>query len=130
MNKMHLAKSIREGFERYFDFSGRTSRATFWDWVLFVFFTNLAAAILDGLVFNATTVNFGLIPSAGTPLFELAIYLLLLFPNLTMMTRRLRDAGLSPFWVLLVLLPGVGLIILLIMSTQRGPEDKKPSEIF
>jgi uncharacterized membrane protein YhaH (DUF805 family) len=38
---------------RYFDFSGRSSRAEFWFFVLFVFILSIVANVLDAVLFGS-----------------------------------------------------------------------------
>ena len=92
---------IKTFFSKYFDFSGRTSRKDFWlTWL---------CLILLGIVIGVVTV---LVPAL---MFISWIFsLLILIPSLAMGARRLRDAGFSP-WLMLLLLIGIGGLILLIL---------------
>ena len=92
---------IKTVFSKYFDFSGRTSRKDFWlTWL---------CLILLGIVICVIT---AIIPVL---LFISWIYgLIILIPSLAIGARRLRDAGFSPLWLLL-LLTGIGGIILIIL---------------
>ena len=92
---------IKTFFSKYFDFSGRTSRKDFWlTWL---------CLILLGIVIGVVTV---LVPAL---MFISWIFsLLILIPSLAMGARRLRDAGFSP-WLMLLLLIGIGGLILIIL---------------
>ena len=83
--------------KHFFDFSGKEGRKVYWLFVL-----------------NCFIVSFilGLISSTISYIFSLII----LLPSLGILVRRLRDAGFSPWWALLLLVPGIGGIILLIMA--------------
>ena len=71
-----LAGGVALGFQRYFDFSGRSSRSEYWWWILFSFIA-------------------GLIPFVG---------LVLLIPNIAIGVRRLHDINKTGWWILFALL--------------------------
>jgi uncharacterized membrane protein YhaH (DUF805 family) len=71
-----LAGAIALGFQRYFDFSGRSSRSEYWWWFLFSFIA-------------------GLIPFVGW---------VLLIPNIAIGVRRLHDINKTGWWILFALL--------------------------
>ena len=83
--------------KHFFDFGGKEGRKVFWLFLLNCFIVNLIlGAILATLSY----------------IFSLVV----LLPSLGILVRRLRDAGFSPWWALLLLIPGIGGIILLIMA--------------
>ena len=90
-------------FKHYLDFGGRADRKQFWLYVLWCIIVGILASII-----------FGFLGRLGITLQGL-LGLALLCPNLAIATRRLRDGGFSPLWWLLLLLPGIGFLILLIM---------------
>ena len=94
--------AIRQEFLRGLEFSGVTTRNDFWWFVLAV--TMLLA--LTSLMTEAL----------GTLPLQLAS-LLVLLPWIAACTRRLRDAGLNPWWQLISLVPVAGLILLLYFLT-------------
>jgi uncharacterized membrane protein YhaH (DUF805 family) len=109
----------------------------FWDWVLFVFLSTIFVSVLfDFIIFKQElTVNLTPIPNRSsldlsTPLFASIWSLLLLLPNLAITSRRLRDAAFSPWLTLLYALPGIGTLILLVLSTRRGPQDRSSADII
>ena len=71
-----LAGAIVLGFQRYFDFSGRSSRSEYWWWFLF------------------STIA-GFIPFVG---------LVLLIPNIAIGVRRLHDINRTGWWILFAFL--------------------------
>ena len=96
---MQFLNAIKYGFKNYFNFGGVVDRSTFWYWILF-------AAVLEGLAFAIV------LPEDGDGTFfgfsqpdNLLVNLVLISPTLAMMIRRLRDAGRSPGWVALIVLP-------------------------
>lgn len=131
MNRMHLFTAIREGFANYFNFKGRTSRAMFWDWALFVVLSTIfVSVVFDFIIFKQAAVVEASSLSVNTPLFASLWSLVLLLPNLAIVTRRMRDAGFSPWLTLLYLIPGLGGFALLILSTRRGPQDRSSADII
>ncbi|MBO7144239.1 MAG: DUF805 domain-containing protein [Salinivirgaceae bacterium] len=96
-----MVSLIKTFFSKYFDFSGRTSRKDFWlTWL---------CLILLGIVIGVVTMILPVL------LFISWVYgLIILIPSLAIGARRLRDAGFSPLWLLL-LLTGIGGLILIIL---------------
>ena len=86
-------------FEHYVDFGGRATRTQFW---LFVLFNFLIGMILSIFGKSGQTISY---------LYQLAV----LLPSLAIAARRLRDGGVSPWWLLIGLIPVIGWIVLLVM---------------
>lgn len=96
-----MVNLIKTFFSKYFEFSGRTSRKDFW-------LTWLCLILLYIIIGVITTI----IPAL---VFILAVFgLIVLIPSLAIGARRLRDAGFSPWWLLL-LLTGIGGLVLIIL---------------
>ena len=74
--------AIRLGFQHYFDFRSRSTRAEYWWWLLFVILTQQAL--------NVVNIRIGI-------LFGLAV----LIPGLALGTRRLHDINKSGWWLLM-----------------------------
>ena len=109
---MTFVQAIQSGFKNYVNFNGRTSRAEFWWWVLFVV---LLTVIPNSLARNEMMSGHMGIFSAISNLLGLA----LLLPNLGMHVRRLHDTGRSGWWVLIALTI-IGIIFLIIWYCQPG----------
>ena len=95
-------EAIRDGVIRGLDFTGDTPRGAFW-W--------FALAVLVFLAFAA------LFAQVMGPLPLQIASLLVLVPWIAACTRRLRDAGLSPWWQLISLVPVAGILVLLYLLT-------------
>ena len=110
--------AMRDGVVRGLDFAGRTSRPDFW-WCVLAVVLLLAFAQL-------------LAPALGQIPVEVCS-LALLVPWIALVTRRLRDAGLSPWWQLIALAPVAGMLVLLYLTTfpaataAEGTEQAAPS---
>ncbi|MFM2385083.1 MAG: hypothetical protein RL166_957 [Actinomycetota bacterium] len=81
---MQFVNAIRFGFKNYFNFRGVVGRTTFWLWVLFA----LIVLLFDLLVLSNLVLTFAIV-----------------VPTTALHVRRLRDAGVSPGWLLLWLIP-------------------------
>jgi uncharacterized membrane protein YhaH (DUF805 family) len=103
---MTFGESVRSGFDHYAKFDGRASRPAFWWWVLFVFLVGIAANIIDFAI--------------GAPVFTALVGLALLLPNLSVSIRRLHDTDRTGWWILIYLIPLIGLIVLLVFYLQQG----------
>lgn len=95
-------KAMREGILRGLDFSGTTPRPDFWWFVLAVVMVLALARLLAEVM--------GPLPLQLTSL-------LVLIPWVAACTRRLRDAGFSPWWQLISLAPVGGILVLLYLLT-------------
>ncbi len=91
-----MVNLISDFFKNYINFSGRTSRKDYWLTVLLL----LIVSLVLGAILPMLCGIWGLI---------------VLLPSLAICARRLRDAGFSPWWLLL-LLTGIGEIVILIMT--------------
>ena len=96
-----------DAFRNYVNFSGRANRTQFWMFTLFNF---IAGVILALVSFILPFFTFLL------PLYRLAV----LLPALAVGARRLHDTGRSAWWLLLLLLPVIGPIVLLVFYLQPG----------
>jgi uncharacterized membrane protein YhaH (DUF805 family) len=103
---MTFGEAVRSGFDHYAKFDGRASRPAFWWWVLFVFLVSVAANIIDFAI--------------GAPVFTALAGLGLLLPNLSVSIRRLHDTNRSGWWILIWLIPLIGLIVVLVFYLQQG----------
>jgi uncharacterized membrane protein YhaH (DUF805 family) len=94
-----FSQSIQTCFKKYATFSGYASRSEYWYFELFLVLCVLGASVV-------------------IPRLSLIVLLVFVLPQLAVAARRLRDAGLSPFFLFLGLLPFLGSIALLIMYCQ------------
>ena len=93
------------------DFKGRTSREDYW-WAVV---GNIIISIVLGLIG-------GLLGSFGSVLVTL-ISLVLAVPGIALTVRRLHDIGKSGWFVLISLVPLVGVILLIVWLAKVGDED-------
>lgn len=107
--------AVAEGFRRYVDFRGRSNRPEFWYWALF--------ALLGGVITGLADQAF-LDPSGRTSLLNSLFSLGTFLPSLAVSARRLHDIGRSGWWLLLLLLPIIGWIVLIVWYCQPGDRDR------
>jgi len=93
--------------ERYAQFQGRSGRAEFWWYFL--------AALIIGIVFNI------LIAVSNIFFVLYVIYgLAVLIPGLAVGVRRLHDTDKTGWWLLIGLIPLVGIIVLIVFWATEG----------
>jgi uncharacterized membrane protein YhaH (DUF805 family) len=124
---MTFPESIRVCLSKYADFSGRARRSEFWYFVLWTILVSFVARVLD--------VVLGTRWGAGSGLVETVAALALILPSLAVGARRLHDIRRSASWLLLLLIPFVGALILLVLclfdstgDNQFGPSPKSGAQ--
>jgi uncharacterized membrane protein YhaH (DUF805 family) len=110
---MDFQQAIKSGFSNYANFTDRAARSEFWYWQLFVVVGGIAAEFLD------LAVSYGVFGVGGWPLSTL-FWLVTLVPNLAVMVRRLHDIDRNGWWLLLVLIPLIGSIVLIVWWCTKG----------
>lgn len=108
---MNFSEAIQSGFSNYFNFSGRAQRSALWYWTLFSILGGLVTSGVDWAVFGSD-----MTVSPLNALFSLGT----LIPSISVAARRLHDIGRTGWWLLLILVPIVGWIILIIWYCQKG----------
>ena len=96
-----FADAIRNAFVGYAQFSGRSTRAEYWWFVLFYTLVGIGGAILNEIVY---------------PVFSLIIGVAFILPNLAVSVRRLHDINKSGLWLLWWLLMAIGPYIIIVIG--------------
>ena len=96
-----------DAFRNYVNFNGRATRTQYWMFMLF----NIIAQIILAVV----TLVLPFLSFLGT-VYSLGV----LLPSLAIGARRLHDTGRSAWWLLLLLVPFIGAIVLLIFYVLPG----------
>ena len=109
-------KTYLEVLKKYAVFTGRARRKEYW---LF-FLVNTIISILIGAVLGVIGLEELAMPVG-------IIYaLVMLLPNLGVTFRRLHDTGRSGWWLLILLVPFVGVIVFFVfMALDSQPGDNK-----
>ena len=107
---MTLLDAVVYCLRHYSDFEGVAGRAEFW------WFT-LAVALASALA------------SATSPWLSVALGVVVIVPLLAVATRRLRDAGQSPWWLLILLAPVGGLVVVGVLAAMPSVEGSAQREM-
>ena len=103
--------------KKYATFSGRAQRSEYWYFVLFYFVIFIGLAIVDGI-----TGSFD--EEAGMGLLGSLFVIAMLIPSLAVGVRRLHDTNRSGWWLLVSIIPVIGLIVLVVFTIQ----DSQPGQ--
>jgi len=97
--------------KKYAVFEGRARRKEYWMFFLFNIIIAVVLGIIDGIL------GIGVLS---------AIYMLaVLVPGIAVTVRRLHDTGRSGWWILIGLVPIVGLVLLVFMFLDGTPGPNK-----
>ncbi len=120
---MNLITAVKACFSKFATFSGRAQRSEFWWFVLFVWAMSIVLSIVDSTLFG-TVVRTGnsFYASTNTPIFSGIFSLVVVLPNLAVSVRRLHDTDRSGWWLLIGLIPLVGLIVLIVFFASKGTD--------
>lgn len=93
--------------KNYAQFSGRARRKEYWYFALFNLIFSGVLSFVDGLTGTWD-------PEYGVGLLSTIYSLAVLIPSIAVGVRRLHDTGRSAWWLLILLLPFIGVIIFLV----------------
>lgn len=88
----------------YANFAGRSRRSEYWNFVLWSLIVTLVLAICDVALAKVTGATVGV--------FQWAYTVAMFVPSLAVAVRRLHDTNRSGWWILLALVPLVGLVLI------------------
>lgn len=94
--------------QKYAQFTGRSGRAEFWWYFLATVIANVVAQTVDQMI------------NGGPGLLTGALALALFVPGLAVSFRRLHDTDRSAWWLLIGLIPLVGMIVLIVFCVGAG----------
>lgn len=115
-----------EVLKKYAVFGGRARRKEYWYFVLFNLIISIILAIVDNVTGSFSA-------EAGMGLLGGLYMLAVLIPGIAVSVRRLHDTDRSGWWLLIVLVPLIGAIVLIIFmvldsspgENQYGPNPKE-----
>lgn len=115
-----------EVLRKYLVFEGRARRKEYWFFVLFNIIIGIVLALVD---MQTGTLN----PDTGVGFLSGIYSLAVLMPTIAVAIRRLHDTDRSGWWLLIVLVPIIGGLVLLVFfvldgtpgSNQFGPNPKE-----
>ncbi len=106
-----------ERLSEFFSFEGRIGRQQYWLRSLLIWAMNMVIIIPATIAQNASTgVAFGL------ALLAIAVYLVVFWASLATTAKRLHDRGRSGWFMLISLIPLVGLWLIIEVGFLRGDE--------
>ena len=92
---MGFFEAVGSVFSKYFEFSGRALRSEYWYFSLFVFLVGIPVSVVSIFM---------------PPVYFIYI-LVIAFPGYAVAVRRLHDSNVSGWWLLITLIPLIGLFI-------------------
>lgn len=98
--------------KNYVGFAGRARRKEYWMFTLFSLIVAVVLAIIDGMG--------GFMTESGMGMLGLLYSLAVLLPSIAVSVRRLHDIDKSGWWLLLILIPLIGAIVLLVFAVMEG----------
>lgn len=103
---MDFTTAVKHVLGNYANFKDRARRSEYWWFYLFTVILYVVASIIDGII--------------GLPIFYIVTALGLLIPTIAVSVRRLHDADKSGWWLLIMLVPLIGILLLLYWFVTRG----------
>lgn len=100
-----------EVLRKYAVFNGRAQRKEYWYFVLFNIIITLVLQIIDGAIGSSSA-------ESGTGLLGGLYMLAVLLPGIGVSIRRLHDTSRSGWWMLMALIPLIGIIVLIVFMVQ------------
>jgi uncharacterized membrane protein YhaH (DUF805 family) len=112
---MGFVDAVKTVLGKYVVFTGRAGQAEYWYFFLF----NILAAIVFSIIGEIL----------GVRLLAFVVNLALLLPGTGVAVRRMHDVDKSGWWLLLCLVPFIGLIIIVWLASQgtKGPNRYGPA---
>jgi uncharacterized membrane protein YhaH (DUF805 family) len=119
---MNFYEAVKICYSKFFDFSGRASRAEFWYFRLFLLLASAGANVIIKLFADALSTH-------QVSVFLVAFSLLIIIPDLSVQVRRLQDRNISGLWLLpiYILIPGAFLSVFY-LNSQAGRQLSKAQE--
>jgi uncharacterized membrane protein YhaH (DUF805 family) len=114
---MSFGTAVRTVLSKYATFSGRARRSEYWWWYLFFVLVLTATTAIDAGIGSEP------LPGSTSGWVTTLAALALMLPHVAVGARRLHDIGRSGWWLLLVLVPVVGVVALLVMAVLDSRPD-------
>ena len=106
---MGPSEAVRSVLANITNFSGRASRSEYWWWVGAVILAEIIAGVIAMIM-----------PEVGMVLYVIII-IGAIIPGLAVAVRRLHDTGRSGWWLLLGLVPLLGIVLIVFMVLDSEP---------
>jgi len=104
--------------QRYAQFEGRATRSEYWYFILYYFLLSIVTSIIDTFFINPVILHTTTEEASKGGLLGMLLALGLLIPSIALAIRRLHDIGKSGWWLLIGLIPVIGIIVLIYFYVQ------------
>ena len=104
---MSFTEAVQTVFSKYAVFTGRAARPEFWWFALFNIIASMIVGAIDQAIFGHEVL--GIVYALGV-----------LLPGIAVAVRRLHDIDRSGWWLLVVLIPVIGWILLIYWYASEG----------
>jgi uncharacterized membrane protein YhaH (DUF805 family) len=104
---MSFTEAVQTVFSKYAVFTGRAARPEFWWFALFNIIASMIVGVIDQAIFGHEVL--GIVYALGV-----------LLPGIAVAVRRLHDIDRSGWWLLVVLIPVIGWILLIYWYASEG----------
>ena len=109
---MNFTEAVKTCYTKYATFSGRATRSEYWWFYLFCMLVMIALAALTSI-----SDIFGMI---------YGVFILgSLIPSIAVGVRRLHDTDKSGWWLLIGLVPFIGLLLIYFLAIAGTPDDNR-----
>lgn len=115
-----MIKAFQSAFQRYAEFSGRSTRSEYWYFALANFLILMAMRVFAVVFLMGGAGVFGGIWVLATIGYVIAAFI----PSLSVLVRRLHDTGHSGWWYFIQVIPIIGFIWMLVLLCR----DSTPGE--
>lgn len=116
---MTFIESIKTVYSKFANFSDRASRSEYWWFALFNFAVSIIIMLVEGGGYSSVGDGAASIGYNPGPV-GIVWSLINLIPGIAVSVRRLHDLDKSGWWLLISLIPLIGLIVLLVWFASRG----------
>lgn len=117
-----FGESIKAYFLNYVNFDGRASRREYWFAWLFTFIVTFSVSFIIGFICGLYNISLTVIQNN---VINACISLVFILPSFAVMTRRLHDIGKSGAYLLMLLIPLAGPIIIIVYMCLSSVEDNQ-----
>ena len=123
---MTFLGAIKNAFIKCFDFKSRSSRSEFWYFYLFTTILGFFGLQIDRFfnleILGLQLSNINEVATLGPT--YIFLYFLFFIPSLSLYIRRLHDIDRSGWWLLIAIIPFIGIITLIFFWCLKGSQNR------
>jgi len=113
-----MVTSVKTVLQKYTTISGRALRSEYWWWTLAIIIVSVILGKMDSALFLAIDPATG--KQTGASILSFVFTLAILIPNICVIARRLHDINKSGWWMLVSIVPILGLILFIFWAATKG----------